>query len=114
MNTRLLSPAVGAMLLATASLSPAHEEAAGTGRLGTVHFATTCSPAVQAQFERAVAMLHSFWYTAAEATFRDVLAKDPGCAIAAWGIAAILMSNPLAGSGASPQGAAAAQAAIAQ
>ena len=50
-------------------------------------------------------MLHSFWYSAAEKTFRDVLAQDPTCAIAAWGVASILMSNPLAGQGASAKGA---------
>ncbi|MGH8661491.1 MAG: hypothetical protein ACREUB_06975 [Burkholderiales bacterium] len=69
---------------------------------------------MQAQFERGVAMLHSFWYSAAEKTFRDVLAKDPGCAIATWGIASILMSNPLAGQGASPKSAESSQAAIEQ
>jgi tetratricopeptide (TPR) repeat protein len=41
-----------------------------------------------------------------------VLKDDPQCAIATWGIASILMSNPLAGQGASPKGAEAAQAAI--
>jgi tetratricopeptide (TPR) repeat protein len=57
-------------------------------------------------------MLHSFWYSAGEQTFRDVLAKDPSCAIASWGIAAILMSNPLAGVGSTPKDAEKAQAAI--
>ena len=61
-----------------------------------------------------VAMLHSFWYSAGEKAFRDVLAEDPGCAIATWGIASILMKNPLAGQGASPKGAEQAQAAIDQ
>jgi tetratricopeptide (TPR) repeat protein len=83
-------------------------------KLGKVSFPTSCDPKVQAQFERGVAMLHSFWFSAGEKTFRDVLAQDPSCTIANWGIAAILMSNPLAGQGASPKGAAAAQAAIDQ
>src|SRR5439155_874841 len=38
--------------------------------------------------------------------------KDNSCAIAAWGYASILMSNPLQGIGASPKGAEQAQAAI--
>ena len=42
-------------------------------------------------------MLHSFWYSAAEKTFRDVLAQDPTARSRRWGFAAILMSNPLAG-----------------
>jgi tetratricopeptide (TPR) repeat protein len=57
-------------------------------------------------------MLHSFWYSAAEKTFREVLKDDPQCAIATWGIASILMTNPLAGQGALPKGAESAQAAI--
>jgi hypothetical protein len=57
-------------------------------------------------------MLHSFWYSAGEKLFRDVLAQDPSCAIATWGIASLLMSNLLAGAGVSPKGAAQAQAAI--
>src|SRR5205814_6057916 len=65
-------------------------------------------------FQRGVAMLHSFRYGEGERTFREALAQDPSCAIATWGIAAILMSNPLAGAGSSPDGAARAQAAIEQ
>jgi len=80
--------------------------------LGKVSFPTSCDPKVQPAFERAVAMLHSFWYSAGEQAFRDVLKDDPGCAIATWGIASILMSNPLAGQGASPKGAESAQAAL--
>jgi tetratricopeptide (TPR) repeat protein len=83
-------------------------------KLGKVGFPTSCDPKVQAQFERGVAMLHSFWYSAGDKMFRDVLAQDPSCAIATWGIAALLMSNPLAGVGSSPKGAAQAQAAIDQ
>ena len=40
-----------------------HEHAAGKPEdLGKVNFQTSCEPAVQAQFNTAVAMLHSFWY----------------------------------------------------
>ncbi len=55
--------------------------------LGTVSFPTSCQPAVQAEFERGVAMLHSYWFSYAGKTFRGVLEKDPGCAMAYWGIA---------------------------
>ena len=91
-----------------------HTVHASPHQVGQVAFANSCAPAVQADFLRGVAMLHSFWYSAGEQTFRAVLAKDPGCAIATWGIAAILMQNPLAGIGALPHGAAQAQAAIEQ
>jgi tetratricopeptide (TPR) repeat protein len=56
-------------------------------KLGTVAFPVSCAPAVQKEFERAVALLHSFAYSAAEASFGDVAARDPHCAMAHWGIA---------------------------
>src|SRR5438477_3464357 len=90
----------------------AHDADSQSGPLGKVSFPTSCDPKVQPAFERAVAMLHSFWYSAGEKAFRDVLKKDPQCAIATWGVASIIMSNPLAGQGASPKGAESAQAAI--
>jgi hypothetical protein len=55
--------------------------------LGIVSFATSCRPDVQEDFERSVALLHSFAYSAAEASFRQVAEKDPNCAIAHWGVA---------------------------
>jgi len=57
-------------------------------------------------------MLHSFRYAEAERAFREVLRNDADCAIATWGIAAILMSNPLTGIGPSPEWAARGQAAV--
>ena len=56
-------------------------------RLGSVSFPTSCAPAVQKQFQRGVAMLHSFWYEEAERAFNDVATADPGCAMAYWGVA---------------------------
>ena len=111
MACRLAAIAVLVLTFTTPALA---HETEGKGKLGKVDFANSCSPAVQADLARAVAMLHSFWYSAGEQAFRDVLKKDPECAIATWGIASILMSNPLAGQGASPKGAEAAQAAIEQ
>jgi hypothetical protein len=111
---RLSTCLAASFLLLAPTLSPAHDEAPGKGTLGKVSFPSSCDAAVQPALERSVAMLHSFWYSAAEASFRDVLARDPGCAVATWGIAAILMSNPLAGQGASAKGAVDAQAAIDQ
>jgi tetratricopeptide (TPR) repeat protein len=93
---------------------PAFGQAPSKDQLGTVDFQNSCSAAVQERFQRAVAMLHSFRYVETEKAFREVLAKDPSCAIATWGIAAILMSNPLAGVGPSREWAERAQAAIDQ
>src|SRR5262249_31261188 len=65
-------------------------------RLGTVHFAPSCSAAAQPQLDRAVALLHSFEFVHAIDGFEAVLATDPACAIAAWGIALSRWGNPFA------------------
>jgi hypothetical protein len=56
-------------------------------QFGSVHFPTSCNPKVQKNFERGVALLHSFAFETAEATFRQVAQDDPHCAMAHWGIA---------------------------
>jgi len=56
-------------------------------RLGTVAFATSCAAGVSHDFERAVALLHSFAYDAAEKAFGEVAKADPSCAMAHWGVA---------------------------
>ena len=56
-------------------------------QLGTISFANSCRPTVQADFNRGVALLHSFWLDEAEKMFRRVAANDPDCAMAGWGIA---------------------------
>jgi tetratricopeptide (TPR) repeat protein len=66
-------------------------------KLGKVTFATSCDPKVQSQFERGVAMLHSYWFIQARKTFEAVLQQDPNCAIAYWGIALDLLGNSLVG-----------------
>jgi len=50
---------------------------------------------VQAQFERGLAMIHSYWFGEARKTFEAVLKQDPSCAIAYWGIALDLLGNTL-------------------
>jgi tetratricopeptide (TPR) repeat protein len=91
---------LAAALVAAHSL--AHEDETKSSRqvLGKVSFKTSCSKAVQPKFNRAVALLHSFWYTEAEEAFNRIAAEEPGCTIAYWGLAAILMNNPIAGQGA--------------
>src|SRR5690606_7944437 len=115
-RTMRLQPlaAAAAFLGALIGAPQAHETVEGQGRLGEVNFANSCDAKVQKDLQRAVAMLHSFWFTAGEKPFRQVLADDPGCAIATFGIAALLMTNPLAGQGASPKAAETALAAIEQ
>ena len=74
-----------------------HDHGSPDGRLGTVHFTNSCSKAVAGEFDRAVAMLHSFWFSAAIDTFNSVLKNDPGCAMAHWGIAMSRWGNPFGG-----------------
>ncbi|MCI0403984.1 MAG: hypothetical protein L0212_10745, partial [Acidobacteria bacterium] len=62
-------------------------EAGDAQKLGRVVFPTSCTTEAQADFNRAVAMLHSFWYQAAEKAFVGVAEKDPDCALAYWGVA---------------------------
>jgi hypothetical protein len=47
--------------------------------------------------DRGVALLHSFWFSAAIRRFGTVLEADPACAIAQWGIAMSWWGNPFAG-----------------
>jgi tetratricopeptide (TPR) repeat protein len=67
-----------------------HQHAAATHageQLGTVSFATSCSPTVQKGIERGVALLHSFWYEESEKQFVEIAQQDASCAMAHWGIA---------------------------
>jgi hypothetical protein len=63
----------------------------------SVQFQTSCAPAVKDDFNKAVALLHSFWFPEAIKAFEGVLARDPNCAMAQWGIALSNWGNPFAG-----------------
>src|SRR5258705_11736316 len=73
-----------------------------TEKLGTVHLQTSCNPAVASQFDRAVALLHSFEFGESIRGFNAVLAADSTCAMAQWGIALSRWSNPMAAGSRSP------------
>ena len=75
--------ALTVLLLTAAAVASAHDGE----KLGSVHFPISCVPAVQADFERAVALLHSFWYEEAVKAFTAITTKEPGCAMGYWGIA---------------------------
>ena len=81
----------------TSASQEQHDHGTPTGRLGTVHFTTSCSKAVVQEFDRGVALLHSFWFSAAIDAFNGVLKTDPGCAMAHWGIAMSRWGNPFGG-----------------
>jgi tetratricopeptide (TPR) repeat protein len=63
----------------------------------SVKFETSCAPAVKDEFNKGVALLHSFWFPEAIKTFESILASDPNCAMAHWGIALSHWGNPFAG-----------------
>src|SRR5918995_1432353 len=68
-----------------AQTQPQHDHAlAGGDQVGgdSVSFVTSCAPALRQDFNRAVALLHSFWFAQAIAAFEGVAAKDPSCASA--------------------------------
>ena len=92
---RLVPPFALAFLVAFLRVGPAlaqhdreHEHThEATEAFGKVHFPITCRPELQPAFDHAVALLHSFAYGEAAKAFADVAVKDPGCAMAQWGIA---------------------------
>ena len=89
---------VAAILLtfmASSSVAREHQHASGE-KLGTVRFATSCNEAAQTEFNRAVALLHSFQFSRAIEGFNAVLGEDATCGIAYWGIALSDWSNPFA------------------
>jgi tetratricopeptide (TPR) repeat protein len=85
-----------ALLLACTTSLPAQEihDHPIPEKLGKVSFPISCSTAVQADFDRGIALLHSFAYAPANAAFQKVADQDPNCAMAHWAIAMTLF-HPL-------------------
>src|SRR5215469_14495839 len=77
---------LGLLTVLVTSIAAQHDHPAPE-KLGTVAFPTSCTAAAQPQFNRAVALLYSFAYSESEKVFREVLATDPSCAMAHWGVA---------------------------
>lgn len=80
--------------------SAAHDDTANKPQaetFGRVFFKTSCSPDAQKQFDRALAMLHSFYFPETVKAFTAIPETDPDCAIAYWGIAISQRPNPLVG-----------------
>lgn len=68
--------------------TPMHDH--GGHGLGVVEFPVSCTPAAQEKFTRAITILHHMTYPQARLAFEDVVATDPNCAMAHWGIAMTL------------------------
>src|SRR5690606_12251559 len=91
-----LSTFVLALGQAPPPLQHPHESGQPPQQLGTVEFENSCDPALKPQLNRAVALLHSFWFGAAATVFTDIAQKDPACGIAWWGVAMSRWGNPFA------------------
>jgi tetratricopeptide (TPR) repeat protein len=56
-------------------------------QFGSVAFDISCAENVKADFNLAMALLHSFEYDEAERVFAKIIDKEPRCAMAYWGVA---------------------------
>jgi tetratricopeptide (TPR) repeat protein len=83
-------------LLVTATCLAQEHQHGPSEKLGTVHFATSCNAGAQTEFNRAVALLHSFQFSRAIEGFNAALGQDATCGIAYWGIALSDWGNPFA------------------
>jgi len=89
----LLALAVAAAAIAAAGHVERQAVSGSEEGFGRVHMDISCSPAVAAEFDRALALLHNFWYVRALERFNAVLSEDPQCSMAYWG-AAMTYNHP--------------------
>ena len=99
---RLTVAVVACLLLLWPVIADAQHDAHGApspDQIGSasVKFETSCAAAVKDDFNKGVALLHSFWFPEAIKAFEDILARDPACAMAHWGIALSRWGNPFGG-----------------
>src|SRR5438093_1701814 len=90
-----LSAAIASLCLVTTAAADPDPRTGSPEKLGRVVFKTSCSPEAQKQFERALAMQHSFFFPETVKAFTAIPETDPSCAIAYWGIAISQRPNPL-------------------
>src|SRR2546430_349383 len=64
-----------------------HKHALSAEEVGSIHFVTSCAKGVESDFNRAVALLHSFQYEQAREGFAEIAKRDPQCGMAQWGVA---------------------------
>jgi tetratricopeptide (TPR) repeat protein len=91
---RFISLAALALLGTSPVFAQEHKHAPAHAQIGRIAFAVSCVGEAPAHFERATAMLHSFWFEAAEAEYGRALQADSTCGMAHWGIAMTLLGNP--------------------
>ena len=67
---------------------------ADLSKLGKVDFKVSCNAEAQTEFNRGMALVHSFAWPQAEASFQAVAKADPSCGMAHWGRAITALDNP--------------------
>jgi hypothetical protein len=72
-----------------------HADHSAGGHFGSVHIPISCSQDAQRQFDRAVAILHSFFYPETVNAFSAIAQAEPSCAMTYWGVAISQRPNPL-------------------
>src|SRR5690554_3441190 len=92
MRISLVKPLVLAVCLSAAPWGTAQDSS--WTRLGSVTFDTTCAPEVEQDFNRAVALYHSFALREAINAFGAIAETDASCGMAYWGQAMATLSNP--------------------
>lgn len=102
MSSRVMLAGALCAVAVIAPFAAAQEHDHRHEQLGRVVFPVSCSPEAQQGFERAMTVLHSFWWEEGEPAFRAVLAADSSCAMAYWGLAMNAWNNPFAGGPSGP------------
>ena len=81
---------IAALLVGCASHEGVHGGHGVSAASGAVDFPISCAAPAQLAFNRAVALLHHMTYPEAREAFAHVLAIEPDCAMAHWGVAMTL------------------------
>jgi tetratricopeptide (TPR) repeat protein len=97
MRCRSILPALITLVAVPIQAQDHAHVGAAPEQLGSVSFPTSCSAEVQPRFERAMALIHSFWWDAARQAFTEIVEAEPNCAMAYWGLAMAARGNPFAG-----------------
>lgn len=83
----------GALVCASAALAQ-DQHPSGPAVVGRIDFPVSCNAQASERFQRATAMLHSFWFEAAEREYQRAVEADSTCGMAYWGIAMTYLGNP--------------------
>jgi hypothetical protein len=85
---------LAAVMLTAILLSPMSFGQMADDKIGEVHFPISCAT-VQSKFDRAVALLHNFFFPETVKAFQAIIQDEPSCAMAYWGLAMSQRPNPL-------------------